>query len=326
MKDVFRLKVLVIGLCATLLLAACGSSGEDPAQVIKKFKQQSTDIHSGTMTFDVDVSGADGEDKVDFSSQMDVRFNRLDENLKKSDVNVALNGNLSVGGQALDGTLDFNFRNLAEDYYLQLNKLESSDPSITSAQPLISQYLGQWLHIAKDFIPADIRKIQEKDEATLAKEEELKKLFVDTDIFVVVDDMGEDSISGKKSHHYRLELSEAGVKDYIAKVAQIDERPLTDAEIDEAARIVSYFESIDFWIGSKDYYLYKASAVLDGKALNPDAGDMTITVDFTGADYNEDISVEVPADSREFNPVEILMGLSQIAPPEGEAAMTEGGE
>jgi len=314
-KSIFRVKTLALTLTASLFLVACGA-GEPPDQVIKKFKQQVVDINSGNLSFDANVSGSQDSDSVNFSSTVDLHFDRQDAKLRKSDVSVALKGNLNVGGKALEGDMQFNFRNLAQDYYLQLIKLTSSDPSVVAAKDLIAQYEGQWLHVSKDFIPEDIRKLDEKDDATLAKEEKLKQLFVGSDIITVTQDLGEETINGSKAHHYQIAFSETGVKDYMAKVAQIDGRELTTAEIDEAAKIVAYFQSIDLWIGSKDYYLYKATTVLNGKAINPDASDMTITVDFTGADYNQNIAVDVPADSREFNPIEVLMGLSQVAPAE----------
>lgn len=315
-KPFFHIKALALAVTASFLLVACGK-GEAPDVVLKKFKQQIVEINSGNLTFDANVTGSQDSDSVNFSSKVDVRFNRKDLNLRKSDVSIALNGNLNVGGKALEGDMQFNFRNLAQDYYIQLIKLTSTDPSVVAAKDLIAKYEGQWLHVSKDFIPEDIRKLEEKDEAALAKEEQLKQLFVESDLFTVTQDLGEETINGSKAHHYQIAFTEQGVKDYMTRVAQIDGRELTTAEIDEAAKIVAYFQSTDLWIGSKDYSLYKATTVLNGQAINPDAGDMTISIDFTGADYNEDVEVEVPADSREFNPIEVLMGLSQVAPQDG---------
>ena len=223
-----------------------------------------------------------------------------------------MSGMMKTDEQALDGDIDFNVRNIGEDYYILLDKLESNSENMASIQPIVEGYVGKWLHIADDFIPENVRQIQEKDEETLAKERQLKQLFVDTDLFTITQEYGVESVNGKKTYHYGIQFNDPGVQEYIRKAAIIDGRDLTEAEIEEASKVISYVDNVELWIGVKDYYLYKATAYLTGGFTEDDA-DMNITVTFEGSDYNSSIKVITPTGAEEFNPIELLMAYSTVS-------------
>ena len=81
---------------------------------------------------------------------------------------------------------------------------------------------------------------------------------------------------------------------------------LTDAEVEEASKIVAYVNSAELWIGVKDYYLYKATVGMAGEA-GEGKPNMNVTISMQGSDYNNAIKIESPQDAKEFNPLELLM-------------------
>ncbi|MBU0578217.1 hypothetical protein KJ742_05535 [Patescibacteria group bacterium] len=307
-KNIISLKVFVLLGISLSLLTSCGVK-ESPEQVIENFKQQISEVQSAVITSEVVMTGVDDEDSVDFTADIDFQFDRSDETNRKSDINVVMGGMMTAADKVLEGDLDFNIRTLGENYYVQLNELESSDETIQSIQPFLAIYIGKWLHIADDFIPENIRELQQKSEETLTKEAQVKELFITTNLFDVTKDYGVETINGKKVYHFGVQFNEAGIQDYIRKAAVIDGRELTEAEVAEASKIASYITDAQLWIGTKDYYLYKASASMTGGAIQSNV-DMNIDIVIEAANYNKSINIEAPEDAQEFNPLELLMGFS----------------
>lgn len=311
-KKFFIFKLFALFGLSLFLLASCDTPTETPEDVIRQFKEQTTEIESGDISAEVVMNGTDDQDAIDFTAEFDLKFDRHDQEYRKADIKVSMSGMMKTAEQALDGDIDFNIRTIGEDYYILLDKLESNSENMASIQPIVDGYVGKWLHIADDFIPQNVRQFQEKDEETLAKEKQLKQLFVDTDLFIVTQEYGVESVNGKKTYHYGIQFNEPGVQEYIRKAAIIDGRDLTEAEIEEASKVISYVDNVELWIGVKDYYLYKATAYLTG-GLAEDDVDMNITVTFEGDDYNRSIKVSAPTEAEEFNPIELLMAYSTVS-------------
>jgi hypothetical protein len=321
-KKFFFIKTFVLFGLSLLLLASCGKPTESPEDVIQKFKEQATEINSGDISADVTMKGTDAEDAIDFTANANFKFDRNDPEDKKADIKFALSGMLKTAQQSLDGEVDFNLRTIASDYYILLDKLDFSSEQMKSLEPILEKYIGNWLHVSDEFIPENVRQMQEKDEATLAKEKQLKQLFVDTDLFTVTKEYGVENVNGQKAYHYGIQFDENGVQDYVRKAAVIDGRELEEDDIKESSKIVSYVESADIWIGASDYYLYKATAHLTGGFTETEA-DMSIDVTVEGSDYNRPVKITAPADSEEFNPLELLMAYSTLSMGTDEAADVE---
>ncbi|MBU0727694.1 hypothetical protein KKA95_03340 [Patescibacteria group bacterium] len=303
-KKLLSFKLFITLGASLMLLASCGPS-KSPEEVIQDLKQNLVEMQSGNFAVDLTMSGVDEGDSIDFDATIDIAFNRMDKTNRLADIKVAFNGVMTAADQVLDGDVDFNIRSIGDDYYLQLDKFESNDESILAAQPFLNSYMGKWLHIAKDFIPENIRELQQQDEAVLAKEAQLKDLFISTNLFDVTTDYGIENINGKEAYHYGITFNEDGVQEYIRKSAIIDGRELTDAEIQEASKIAASVTNAELWIGVKDFSLHKAVISLDGGLDN---SDMNIDVEFGASNYNEDIQIETPVDAQEFNPLELIMG------------------
>ena len=303
-------KLFIVFALSLFTLTACDDVSETPEEVLQNFKQEVTEIKSADISGEVSMKGSDGEDMIDFTSDMNLKFDRRDMEDRKTDVMISMSGAMKAAENAFDGDLDLSIRTLNDKYYIRLGKLESTSEGMQAIQPVLEDYIGKWLHISDDFIPENIRQIEQKDEETLAKEKQLKQLFVDTDLFTVSQEYGVESVNGKKAYHYGIQFDENGVKDYVRKAATIDGRELTDEEIEEASKIVSYIDNAELWIGVDDYYLYKAVVNLIGGFSEEDEVDMNVDILFEGSDYNKSIKVSAPGDAEEFNPLELLMAYS----------------
>lgn len=319
-------KYLLLAGLTIFVLSACGESLESPEVVIDKAKQAIVDISSGIVDVSVEAEGKNGTDDLLFEGGMELTFDKSDEEDQKFDLHVMLSGNLRAGEKSLDGDFDLNFVTVGKEYYVKLNKLSSSDESLTSMQPFIDLYMGKWLRIAEDFIPEDIRNLQEQDEAIKLKKKQLQDLFVETTLFDVVKEYGVEKLSGEKVYHYGLQPNIDGFKDYMAKAAVIDGRELTMQEIEEAVKVLSYIKSAELYIDTEDYYVLKSVFLFSGAALSEEAdANLEVEIVVEGSKYNESVTVKAPEDAEDFNPLNLIMGLGGVPtlPTDAEEAEEE---
>ena len=309
----FVTKCLVLTIVSLFLLNACGDKLESPETVMKKAKEAITDVESGRIQAKADAEGQNGEDDLLFEGEMALAFDAQDEEDKKLDMHVMLSGDMRAAEKALSGEFDLDFVTVAKEYYLKLNKLSSSDESLTSMQPLIDAYQGKWLKIADDFIPEDIRELQQEDEETKLKKEQLEELFRETTLFDVVKEYGLEKYNGEKAYHYGIRPNVEGFKDYMVKAAIIDGRELTTQEVEEAVQVLSYVKNAELYIDADDYYVLKAVLVFAGEALSGETeGSLEVKIVIEGSDYNKAVPVKAPEGAEDFNPLTLMMGFSGV--------------
>lgn len=301
-----------------LALTACGKPMEAPESVINKAKTAIVDISSGHVVAAATAKGGNGTDGLNFDGKLDLAFDKKDETKQKADLHLTLTGDLKSAEKNLNGELDFNFVTLEKQYYAKLNKLSTSDQSLTQFQPIIDLYKGKWLRIAEDFIPENIRNMQTEDEAAKLKQQKMKDLFVETNLFDVTKEYGVEKLNGRNVYHYGLSVNMDGFKDYMAKAAVIDGRELTTQEIEEAVKILDYIKVAEIYVDTDDYYVLKAVFQFSGEALNQ-GSNLVIQVTVDGSNFNESVTVKAPEGAEEFNPLGLMMGLGGVP-----ATTTEG--
>ena len=317
-------KYLILAALAIFALSACGEPLESPESVMTKAKQAIVDVSSGHVEITADAEGQNGSDDLVFEGAMELTFDKNDEENQKMDVHVMLSGDMKAGESNLNGDLDVNFIILDKEYYVQLNKLSSSDESLTSIEPFINLYLGKWLRIAEDFIPENIRDLQTEDEAMKLKKNQLEDLFVETKLFNVIKEYGVEKLNGKKVYHFGLAVNMAGFKDYMAKAAIIDGRELTLQEIEEAVAVLSYIKQSEVYIDVDDYYVLKSVSKFTGEALSDAGANLEVEIVIEGSDYNKSVSVVVPEGVEDFNPLNLIMGLGGVPTLPDDAEGLEG--
>ncbi len=304
-------KLFVFALFSAVLLSACGTPNETPETVIDNAKEALIEIKSGDVDFSIDLMGSSEEDDIQFNGDIVLLFDHQDEKNKKVDLHVDISGDMQAQDKALDGDLDFEFVSIGSDYYVRLNELRTSDDSLTEAQPIIDSHKDKWLHIVEDFIPEELRNLQEEDEEMAEKRRQLHELFVDTNLFDVIKEYGVESIDGQQVYHYGVSLNRDGFEDYVYKASVIDGREMTNAEVEEAVAVLDNVKDIELWIGTEDYYVYKAVITFSGGAVDEDF-DMDVTLTIEGDKYNENLDINAPSGAEEFNPLTLLMLLNGI--------------
>jgi len=307
-KQLFKLFAL-FGF-SVLLLTSCGAKQESSEQVIQKFKDNLTQINSADMGITVDVNGTQASDKIDASARLDVKFDRQEEEDHKMEMGVSLSGNMKTEDQTFSGDLGFDLISLNDDFYVKLLTFDTTDENLKALEPLIALYKGNWLHLASELIPENIRNIQKKDPETLLKEKALKQLFVETRIVNITKEYGVETVNGNKVYHFGFEFDKEGVSNYIRQAAVIDGREMTEAEVEENAQIVHYINDAQMWVGMKDYYPYKTSFTI----TPPEDAEVSMNIGllFEANSFNEAVPISAPADFTEFNPLELLMGANSM--------------
>ena len=302
-------KLIALFVISLFTLSACAPvSEESPEQVIQKFKETVKDIKAADFSVALAMTGVNAEDNVDFNVNADVKLDRREGMDRKADFDLRVDGILNTGEKSLDGDLDLKIRTLGEDFYFNLMKLESNDSGVQDFKPLLEPYEKKWLHLDSDFVPDNIRELQQKDEEAIQKQEQLKELFIETKLLDVNKQFGIESLNGKKVHHFGVRLNEDGIKQYIRRAASINGREMTDAEVEEAAAFAESITNMELWIGAKDYYLYKGTVLLLGENPEEDV-QSEIALTYNANSYNIDPEIEPPLDAEEFNPIALLMGM-----------------
>ena len=321
-KKYFFNLFIIFGLSLSLL-TACDIPKETPEEVVQKFKQAMVEVKSGNLSTSMNIKGSDEKDKINLMANLGIKFDQNDKEEPKADISVGIKGDMSAADKTMNGDLDFKIRIIGDNFYISLNKLDATDKEIEKIKPLISPYIGKWLHIANDFIPEEIRdQLKGKDAEMLAKEEELKTLFINTNFFTIKKEYGVENVNGKKTYHYGISLDENSLKEYIKQAAKIQGEEIMEADLDEVAKLAQSATDIELWIGAKDYYLYKATANWDGGAV--DSGvDIQVKIILEGKGYNSAIDITAPSDAQEFNPLMLLMG-GMMAPGLDMGEVTDG--
>jgi hypothetical protein len=306
-------KYLLLAALAVFMLTACKQTIEDPEVVLEKAKKAITEVDSGLIQVSAEAEGQNGTDDLMFEGDMELSFNKKDEENSKYDLSLMLAGDLTAAENSLSGDLDLNFVAIQQDYYVKLNKLYSSDEGFKETEPFIDLYKEKWLRIAEDFIPENIRTIQDQDEEALQKKQQLRELFIETTLFDVVKEYGVEKLSGQKVYHYGLQPNMDGFKDYMAKAAVIDGRELTMQEIAEAVKVLTYIKNAELYIDVDDYYVLKSVFQFSGEALGDEtASNLEVDITLEGSDYNKNLSIEAPEAAEDFNPLALIMGLGAL--------------
>jgi hypothetical protein len=303
-----------LGLAAAFALTACGGfTPKAPKDVIQKFKETVRDVQAADMQVDAVMSSADAKDNLSLNVGIGAKFDHRDGVDRKGDLRLKLSGSLLAGGKTLDGNLGLEIRTLADAFYFNISKLESSDPAMEKYKEIINGYKGKWLHLASDFVPESLKQFQNRDEKTLAKEKQLKDIFVSTNLFEVNKEFGVEDLNGAKVYHYGVKLNEDGLKDYVRKAAQVDGRELSDAEVAQASDFIKTVNNIELWIGVNDYYLYKGVASLTGTSLE-NGMKTDLNINYVGNSYNTDPKIQSLENPEDFNPVTLMMQLQLLNP------------
>jgi hypothetical protein len=111
-----------------------------------------------------------------------------------------------------------------------------------------------------------------------------------------VKSLGTETIDGVETTHYQLTNLDLSKLPMGSKLEQLAPK----------------YGPIDVWIGNADGYVYRESLSLSASVSGKN-GSLTMSADFSK--FNEDVTVDVPADSDTLDASTILHGMSGSTPP-----------
>lgn len=237
---------------------------------------------------------------------------------------------LTFGGQGLDISLTGELRAIEGDFYFSLKTL----PKLPFLFGGLEQLKNQWFRLSKEML---MERLQIESEEVLEEEEETREMLQEfisvlkgKEIIQVTEDFGIEEIDGVKANHYLVLLKEDELKEVVLEFLQRikkyvpeEEIPLYEEKLRETMEdLPGSFEeffskagpiTFEVWI-SRDNQLrrIKGEKEIDLSLFEQfkdslgEGAKIKIAFDFKLSDFNQEIKVEVPEESK---------SLEEILPP-----------
>lgn len=187
----------------------------------------------------------------------------------------------------------------------------------------------------------------EQPKTDLSKEdiERLQKVFKDTKVLTVTEELEDEKFDGIDTYHYKAKLESSGLvilTKELMDIMQVPEGEELTTELEEIYKQIN-LPPIELWIGKEDFNLYKMTMNSSLKDITniPEVKDTfstedTITFTVLYKNYNQPITIEEPTDTKPFMEItQELMGafMPSMAPqplfgedPNGNMSMDSDGD
>lgn len=305
----------VVTLSAALFLNGCsqGAPQKSAPEVLKEGLKKLSMVTSYRFesNIKVDINGPKDNppEKVKGEIKLSGGADAKDKQDPKFDLNFDISGNADVQAVAAAGQVILNKGVL----YANLAKLVLPEGS-GSSMDLLNIYINKWW---KFTLPENVKKelsmnLTKSDDASLtAKQKEIKDLFLNTDFLSNPTFVAVESVKGESSYHYRVNLNNKAMVEFVKKVAVLEEKPISEAEVKEAeAALAKLLISGDVWVGVTSGMLNQMSMEIkmngntDGAVPDPSG---TISFSITFFDLDKPLTLVEPKDATEF-PIESILG------------------
>ncbi|QQR83055.1 hypothetical protein IPJ72_04520 [Candidatus Peregrinibacteria bacterium] len=304
-------KGIAVSLASVVLLTACGGDAEAPEAVIPAFQENLVAIE----TFDTNVNfsflGKDQVDNMNFQLDANVKGDQTDPAQQKAAVDLKANVTLTSAEATTQGNMGVNFLINGTEFLFKLGEFNFKDPSIAPYLPIIESYKDRWLKLSSDFLPGIVSSLaNERTDEMIEMEEKAKQFFVEADLFDVTKEYGTETVNGRDSYHYQVSLNQEGMTAYLNQLGSLmpdSTQTLQPADMDE---LFNSIKSIDLWIGKEDHQLSKGIINLMADNAESQGASFDISLTILANSYNKPVSIEVPAEFEEFDPLSLMMGLS----------------
>jgi hypothetical protein len=231
-------------------------------------------------------AGSNESGAFDLNAKLDILLTNITFDARSTDGKTVY---LRVGG--LDGLAEL---------------LGASGTDAAGAAPLIAQVNNQWFEVNESLIrQLGGNAIKE----TLLSDADIKKLkdaYQKHDFLVVKETLDSEEINGVKSHHYKVVVDEARLKQFGAaiKSANLDSIKLTSDQLKDFNRAIDDSDlakyPFEIWISKKTKQITQVvfEAREDGNR---------VSFRFTVDGYNQPVKVEAPEDAKSI--LEVLGGF-----------------
>lgn len=302
---------------AALVVAGCGGSddggnggngggdGDMSAQEIVTASQTAmNDIQSAAFTMDMKIGM-----KGDASQITDPQAQQL----LSSPIAVKASGKVGNEPQKLDMTMSADAMGQSFDLGMRMD-----------GEIVYLQFMGTWYEIPKDMAAGMTGTTPAPDAESQKLTDAYKQLGIDPNTWASEYTLvGEEDVNGVATYHVAVTVDIEKMAADVSKLADSaaglgsivgGQTGTTDPEdlqkaIDTLKTLVKDVK-VDYWIGKDDNYMYKmdASAMVDMTALPEEEREgaegidsMDFSMLMTMSDYNQDFTVEKPADAKPFD-------------------------
>jgi len=294
------------GLFVLLTLAACSQAKpQKPAdQVIKEgitnLAKVTSYQYEGKVKADLQGDGENEPKKInfDFNFSGNLDFKNIE------DPKMNLQTNVEAVADTQNATGAFEARVNKDALFINISKFTVKDDQGTTVPKEFSdKYIGKWSKIA---IPAGFFKelsseLPLKDDANLTpQQKQLKQLFENANFLKDINYVGAENVKGMDSFHYHAILNQDGVYDFMLKLAEMQQKTLSDEEKKTLKEDLQKYDlAVDIWVGVDNALLDQAILTVGfkGSATEPKG---TVTLSGTLYDFNKAVTVEVPKDAQDL--------------------------
>lgn len=325
-----NLKFVTLALITAVSFSACswfGGEGEEEANV-----QYSEDVQEGisnltkvkSASYDLTLSGKieSGDPDTDGFENMDLLLSFIGAYDNGDRANPKFSMELAVAGSVDDGAEEKAYgelRLIGGNLYFVLSQLTNFAGEIPAE--MVTPFIGKWWSIPLPPEYISSFNTYSGDEAEITpQEKELTGLFESTKFLTEVEYVGEETVNGAKSGHYKGTLDKEVIVDFVVASGKImgtlsDEDSETTRESMNSS-LEKITMSGDIWIGMDD----KIARKWQGNFVYEDSeADLSVDFDMTYMvnNLNESVELEVPEGAEPFDFLSLLMGGAALGGFEG---------
>lgn len=293
----------------------------DAEEIVKEGFKKVQDVKSGDYIFSLngEMSPADNEkgEEVEKNGLEKLVFNAdfsgvYDSNdLKNPKFTLALVGKGSLNS-GKEENLKAEMRSVGTDMYFILDSMSDFGNPMYSA--LTASIIKQWYKVS---MPegAAVSYLSKDEKDMTPEEKQMKELLGNISLWKKVKYKGEEAADGVDSYKYSVVLDKAALKEFFVESAKITNNPMF-AGTDGLDKFLDNMEFEGFvWIAKSDMTFRKLSGEAEIEDL--EGVDAKFTMTYSMSNLNGEVSVVVPENAKEFDPMSLLGGLGAgMAQPE----------
>lgn len=291
-------KIIAASALAVLLIisaSGCSWFKKDPQKAVNEGVLKFTEVEKMqsklVMTGAVQAPEGEVPQRMQFSVEASGQSDTSGEQPK---IDMAIKGSLNVDGNAGSGELAFKV--VDKKAFVNLAKLEFPGEANKTIAEQLGSVLGVWWEMPMG---------EQNPLGKYAEEQEkIREKLKTLQLFANAVEDAKEEVQGVPAVRYRVDLNKEAVKEFLLDLAVSAGNELTPEEeiaIGESLNDVEFSGAV--WIGDDDI-MHRIHATFTAQPVQGPS--TSFEIDYTAWAYDEDVTIDAPADAREFNPLMLL--------------------
>lgn len=303
------MKKLALLLAAAITLTACSGGVQEPLkspeEMVKEAITKASDFRSGTFLAEIEGSMQNpvAEQDIDFQMAMNGAYDVRDLEMPKFDFTIDGTGN-KEGGDEQKVKLAMRF--IKDNMYVSLNEITDFEGQVPLA--MVQGFMNQWWSIPMtqdEFQTATLNAFYENPDDPKTKA--LKELYQKHLMFKDLTYVGSEKVNKANAYVYSWNLDKEALIAYLKAVGEITEQSLTAEELANIEEFLQFIEaSGKIYIDQEQVIVVKMDGAMKINDLEGVSADFDLS--YKLANWNEDVTIEVPEGATEFDPFALLGG------------------